>query len=318
MNIGGAKDFRLPSQGAYTQIDDLLGLRFAARELQLTPRQNSQSLLAGGTRTRFRGRGMEFEEVRHYQAGDDIRSIDWRVTARTQVPHTKVFREERERPVMLMIDQRPSMFFGSRHCFKSVLAAHASALMSWAALAQNDRVGGLIFDDHHERDIRPKRSRHTLLALLQAVQTFNQQLNSPVSTGKTIALSQRLGDLRRITKPGSAIVIISDFHDWDRACTEQLHHLSRHGDVSLLWINDPLEKLLPDNLKLTITDGQRKRALHTQDKELTAYYQQEFQQLHQHLQHACVQTGVVLMPLSTDQSPLTQLQTVFGKRSCRR
>ena len=114
-------------QGAYCQLENLLGSRFIAGDLKLGKLRPARSLLAGSERTRYRGRGMDFEEVRLYQPGDDIRSIDWRVTARTQVPHTKLYREERERPIFVLVDQRSPMFFGSKRCFKSVLAAYLAA-----------------------------------------------------------------------------------------------------------------------------------------------------------------------------------------------
>lgn len=311
-------DFRQPAQGAYVSLDDLLGLRFAARELQMKPRKQSHSQMSGGVRTRFRGRGMEFEEVRHYQAGDDIRSIDWRVTARTQVPHTKLFREERERPVIIMLDQRSSMFFGGQHCFKSVVAAHAAALMGWAALDNNDRIGALVFNDLEERDIRPKRSRHTLLSVLQAIQGYNEQLQSPLPPANHIPLAQRLSDLRRIAKPGSAIVIISDFHDLDEACDEQLYKLARHGDVSLLNVSDPLEIHLPDNLRLTVSDGQRRRTIDTSNRMFNHSFEQNFSSHMQHLHSLAGQLALPLLNIRTDQAPLLQLQTLFGKQSCRR
>ena len=310
-------DFYHPCRGAYTEIDDLLGLRFAARELQLTPRQLGRSLMSGNLRTRFRGRGMEFEEVRLYQPGDDIRNIDWRVTARTSVTHTKLFQEERERPVIIMLDQRNSMFFGSSHCFKSVLATHITALLGWAALNHNDRVGALVFSDHQERDIRPKRSRHTLLSILQQAHSFNRELTSPVAANSTVPLAQRLKDLRRIAKPGSAIFIISDFHDIDRECDEQLYQLARHGDLALLHISDPMEAQLPENMLLAVTDGQQQRLLDTRSHSLAQHYQQQFESQHQHLLSLANQLAIPLLPLRTDKSALTQLQRLYGKQVSR-
>ena len=171
----------LNPQGAYTDLSQLLRLRFAAQELKLFVKRPVKSQLSGAERTRFRGRGMDFEEVRLYQAGDDVRSIDWRVTARTQVPHTKVYREERERPVFVLVDQRSPMFFGSQQCFKSVLAAHIGTNLAWAALGNSDRVGGLIFGDTQQRDIRPRRSKHAVLELLHHLQDFNRQLHTPIA-----------------------------------------------------------------------------------------------------------------------------------------
>ncbi|NNC54316.1 MAG: DUF58 domain-containing protein, partial [Pseudomonadales bacterium] len=147
------------AKGATTQIESLLNLRHAAREIALFARQRSRSQLAGGSKTLFRGRGLEFEEVRHYQAGDELRAIDWRVTARSGVAHTKLFREERERPVFVLVDLRDSMAFGSQHCFKSVQACETAALVAWAALQHNDRIGALVFNQQQHTEIRPARNR---------------------------------------------------------------------------------------------------------------------------------------------------------------
>ncbi|GAA5316832.1 MAG: DUF58 domain-containing protein [Candidatus Pelagadaptatus aseana] len=311
-------DFQKPAEGAYTRLEDLLNLRFVAGDLRLSPLQLSRSQLAGGFRTRFRGRGMEFEEVRHYQAGDDIRSIDWRVTARTQVTHTKLFREERERPVILMVDQRPGMFFGSRTCFKSVLAAHCAAILGWVALGNNDRIGGLIFNDTEERDLRPQRNRHAQLSLLQEIDRFNHSLTSPVDDDQAIPLAIRLNDLRRIAKPGSAVVIISDFSGFDSECEERLYQLSRHCDVTLLHIVDPLEQNLPASNLLTISNGRQRRRLNSHNRQLRDQYQQAFEQERGKLQQSARRLGLPQLSLTTELSAYSQLQSMFGKKPCRR
>ena len=128
-------------QGAYISQAELINARFAAKDIKLHQRRKALSLLAGPNKTNFRGRGLDFEEVRAYQAGDDIRTIDWRVTARTGKAYTKLFQEERERPVLIVSDQRQPMFFGSQHCFKSVSACYLSALLAWSGLNNGDRVG---------------------------------------------------------------------------------------------------------------------------------------------------------------------------------
>ena len=307
-------DLQQPAHGVYTRIDQLLNLRFGVRDLQLTPRNYARSLISGSSRTRFRGRGMEFEEVRHYQAGDDIRSIDWRVTARTSVPHTKLFREERERPVILVVDQRNSMYFGSRYCLKSVLACHVAALLGWTALTNNDRIGALVFSDTGERDVRPRRSRHSLLAILRSLHEFNNALQTPLPDPAAVSLAQRLRDLRRIARPGCAVMIISDFHDIDQACDEQIYQLSRHGDVTLLHISDPLERQLPAKLLLTVSDGASRRILDTRNRQLREHYQQRFDTHLAHLQSLSGQLALPLLSLRTDLAPLTQLQTCFGRK----
>ena len=134
-------------RGAYTDLPDLIRLRYAAREMADLTGDKTSNPLAGLLSSNFRGRGIDFAEVRVYQPGDDVRTIDWRVTARTQVAHTKVFQEEKERPVLILVDQSASMYFGSQVTFKSVLAARTAAIIAWAALERGDRVGGLVFSE---------------------------------------------------------------------------------------------------------------------------------------------------------------------------
>lgn len=301
-------------QGAYVELNDLLNLRFQVRDLQLTPRNPGRAPLAGNVRTRYRGRGMEFEEVRLYQPGDDIRNIDWRVTARTQVTHTKLFREERERPVIIMVDQRSSMFFGSQQCFKSVIAAHIGALLGWTALHHNDRVGALIFGDKQEKDIRPKRSRNTLLSILRTLSDFNQQLQSPIALPTATPLSQRLLDLRRIARPGHSVFIISDFSGLDEACDEQLYQLSRHGDMTLIHISDSIEQSLPKNASLLVSDGRTQRQLDTRQKDLRRHYLRAFESHSDRLRSLALGLALPLIPVQTHQAPLEVISQWFGKR----
>lgn len=286
-------------RGARCDVADLLRLRFAARDLKLSARRPARSLLTGGERTRMRGRGIDFEEVRLYQPGDDIRTIDWRVTARTQVPHTKLFREERERPVFMVIDQRASLFFGSRQCFKSVAAASLGATLAWTALGNSDRVGGLVFGDSEQHEIRPRRSKHAVLELLQQISRFNRQLSSPVTGDQSLFLSEVLADLRRIAKPGCAIFIVSDFHDFDEACEQQLFELSRHTEITLMHIYDPLEQQLGSNTALTISNGRERCVLPANDRAFQRAWQADFETRLASLVKRCQRLRIPLLSYST-------------------
>jgi uncharacterized protein (DUF58 family) len=153
------------------RLDDLLELRHRARTLGLASRHLVNSTFSGLYASVFRGTGLDFEEVREYQEGDDIRNMDWKVTARTNLPHLKVFREERERSVLLCVDKSPHMSFGTRGTFKSIQAARAAALLGWAANALNDRVGGLLYGDAAtgQQHFRPTKDRRALWRLLHAL-----------------------------------------------------------------------------------------------------------------------------------------------------
>ncbi|MBD3648896.1 MAG: DUF58 domain-containing protein, partial [Pseudomonadales bacterium] len=163
--------------GAYTNTSELIRLRYAAREIDAIAINKARNPLSGLLTSSFRGRGVDFAEVRVYQPGDDVRSIDWRVTARTGTAHTKLFQEEKERPVLILVDQSHAMFFGSRIAFKSVIAAEAAALLAWTGLDRGDRVGGIVFSDRQHREIRPRRSKHSVLRLLNEINDFNHALN---------------------------------------------------------------------------------------------------------------------------------------------
>lgn len=148
--------------GVELGLDELLEMRHRLHEARLFSSQNRRSPLVGLHHSRLRGRGVDFDQVRIYQPGDDVRTIDWRVTARTREPHTKLFHEERERPVFVLVEQSQRLFFGSGLCFKAVLAARAAAFIGWSALAHNDRIGGLVFSDRDCHEIKPRRSKHSL------------------------------------------------------------------------------------------------------------------------------------------------------------
>lgn len=263
----------------YCSVDSLLKLRRLGSDVQLHRTKRTSSQIDGSIASRFRGRGMEFAEVRPYTPGDDIRTIDWRVTARTQVTHTKLFQEERERPVFIVLDQRSTMFFGTQTEFKSVYAAKLAATIAWSALASNDRIGAIILGDDNAKDIRPKRGKHALLNVLHYIHVFNQALNTPTGQAPAISLHEQLDDLSRVARPGSAIYIISDFNDvaaqnepepnssnpnFDQA----LSKLSRFCDVSLIKLHDAFEANLPAAQNLTFSNGLKRVSVLTNKKNM--------------------------------------------------
>jgi uncharacterized protein (DUF58 family) len=297
--------------GAYSDLPELIRLRYGARELKLGRQRKVFSQLTGPHQTRFRGRGIEFEEVRAYHPGDDIRSIDWRVTARSGKPHTKLFREERERPVMLLVDQSLSMFFGSRNCFKSVTAAHTAALLAWAALQNNDRVGGLVFNGNDHAEVRPKRSAKNVLQLLNSINDFNHRLRRQLRPAES-GLDQAFEELRRITRPGSNIFIIGDFQRLGAEGIKHLHLLNKHNDISAVRIHDPLEQDLPPNGYYTITNGTQRSGLYTGDQKLRRGYREIFAEKGDNLVKLLGPMGIPLIPLSTLDSPLYYFRELLG------
>ena len=304
-----------PVQGAYIELDDLISARFLAKDLNLHHRRKALSLLAGPNKTNFRGRGIDFEEVRAYQAGDDIRTIDWRVTARSGKPHTKLFSEERERPLLIVNDQRQNMFFGSQHCFKSALACYLGALIAWSGLNQGDRVGGLIIGNEDHQELRPRRSRQNVLALIKRMREYNQKLTrtSGLQLNNGERFKDSLTELRRIALPGSALYLISDFSGYENQdAQKQLFLLSQHCEITVLFVHDKLEQQLPLAGQYTVSDGEHRRQIFTGDQKLRQHYQQQFQQKQQNLQQLFGKLGIPLIEVATDQAPLKRLLTFYG------
>jgi uncharacterized protein (DUF58 family) len=305
-------DIHAPARGAYAELDTLIALRFPAAQLKLGRRNRALSTLAGPNKCNFRGRGIDFEEVRSYQPGDDIRTIDWRVTARSGSAHTKLFREERERPVLVVVDQRSNMFFGSSHCFKSVLASQLASLLAWSALHGGDRVGGLVFNELGHQEIRPRRSRKTVLALLSQITTYNGALPLNDSAGED-RFTQMLSNLRRIARPGSSLFLVSDFRGAsEEHAREHLFELAKHTELTAVACADPLESELPRAGLYAVTDGTERSELYTGDQQLRRRYQTQSQEQRDWLRNDLLKLGVPLLQASTDQSPFTLLQKYYG------
>lgn len=303
------------SKGAIISLQQLLIQRHAAKIVEYVPYSRSIAGISGLHMSKMRGRGIDFEEFRPYQAGDDIRTIDWRVTARTGKPFTKVFREERERPVIIAIDQSSSMFFGSQVAFKSVIAAQAAAIFCWMAIDNGDRVGGLVFSDSDQALVRPKRSRRSALHLLNQLQTFNARLAdkearlAAAQEGQTHGgLTQALADIRRITKPGSTLYILSDFSTLDETAIQYLNQLSRHNNVVCCIIYDALEENLPVPGYYSITDGARKGTLNSYSQTARRDYQALFKTRMDALQADFTRLQIPYLKLRTNQFVVEQIR----------
>lgn len=299
------------SLGAYTDLNQLISYQASARHLSMHRNKRAIQHLAGPYQSLIRGRGMEFDSVRLYQPGDDVRMIDWRVSARVGKTHTKQFREERERPVMLAVDQRQALFFGSQKATKSVLVADLAAYIAWASLHKGDKVGGLVFNDTQQEEIRLRAQRKNVLHLLQTISDYNQQLNYEACEHKNTWQSL-LHDVHRSSRPGSQIFLLSDFHDITPEANDLLYRLSRSCDVSAIQVYDPLEQELPDKGEYPVFSTRSQRLLHSQKHQ--QQWQQKFTQQQTALKQQFGQFGIPLIPASTHDNPWDILQAYFGAR----
>lgn len=304
----------LPPQVA-AAAEDLLRLRHGARELTFFPRMAPGTAPAGNRGSRFRGRGMDFDEVRPYQAGDDIRTIDWRVTARTNTPHTKMFREERERPLVLAVDLRPNMFFGSRK-LKSVTACEMAATLAWTGLNAGDRVGGLVFGPEGQNDIRARRGDQGVLQLIHSLSAASIALHRKQPSQQSLA--EILEDARRVANPGSTVAVISDFHDIDARCERHLFDLARHTDITLCQVYDPLEQELPPPGWYGFQTGTQRFSLATGKASLRHNFAQQFVARAELLRQLAMRLRMNFLQISSDEAVLAKLQTIYGRRSRRK
>jgi len=241
----------------YVSLAQLMALEFKARDLSFLARQPQGSILAGNHASRLRGRGLNFDELRRYQPGDDLRHLDWRASLRTGKPVVRTFTEERDRPALIVVDQRMSMFFGSQHSFKSALAAELAALAAWMVFNAGDRVGGLVFNDQRIDCIAPLRSRKRVEALLSHVAQQNQALNAANPDAEDEdQLDKALQRCLALAGHDHLICIVSDFAGAGERTLQLMRQLRAHNDVIALQVYDPLSLKLPSDGRLLVTQGQ--------------------------------------------------------------
>lgn len=256
-------------------LEELLAYDFKSRHITLKS-SSVRSHHSGQYVSYFKGRGMDYDESRVYQVGDDVRNIDWRVTARTNKTYTKLYKEEKERPIYLWVDYRPHMMFATQGKYKAVVAAELAAMIAWTAYRQGDRLGGIIFSDHAERELKPMRGRKAALRFL--AELADHPSWQPSTTHESAPdLSESLIALRRISRPGSLIILVSDFRGFDQKTQSHLLLLGRHSEVVMIFIYDRFEQSLPHG-RYYLSDGNHKVAIDTRHGNVYHDYQQRFAQ----------------------------------------
>jgi uncharacterized protein (DUF58 family) len=258
------KRTRAPSKnapGVYADLDELIRIQFKARDFSFKPQQPVSSVLSGRYASRLRGRGLNFEEIRRYLPGDDTRTIDWKITARTRSPHVRVYTEEKDRGVLLLVDQRQNMFFGSRDRLKSVTAAELAALAAWRALSVGDRIGAIVFNDTEVKEFKPHRSRESVMQILGEVVRQNQALSAGSRVDQNPDQLNRVLEKARVHAPHDALVVlISDGLGADEHTERLTAGLVAHNDLLVLLVHDPI-RVNPAGPRMTVSDGSRQMEL---------------------------------------------------------
>lgn len=299
--------------GVYASLDDLVSIQYRAQGLTFLPRQPIHSLLSGRHASRMRGRGLNFEEIRGYLPGDDVRSIDWKVTARTQETHVRVFTEERDRSAIIVVDQRIAMFFGTRRALKSIAAAEAAAASAWRVLDQGDRPGAVVFDDEGWEFVRPHRSRKTVMRILETIVDKNRTLSADRGTPANPAiLNQVLDTVNQRAGHDYLIVIISDFDGVDDESDRLLTRMASHNDVLVVPIYDPSAQAGLPGGRLVVSGGELQMEVDTARGSVQQRLKDVVDRRLSRVMGWQDKLGVPVLPLSTERDPLDQVREMLG------
>jgi uncharacterized protein (DUF58 family) len=297
----------------FVSLQDLIKMESMAKGFSfLSRKQKVKSILGGKHASKLRGRGLDFEEVRNYVAGDDIRNIDWKVTARTKKTHTKVFSEEKEKPALIIVDQSKSMFFGSQYKTKSVVAAELAALAAFRILKEGDRVGGVVFADNGVDVIFPKRDRKNIFRFFEQIVQRNKELELSEPVNFDVALKDVFAKVRNIISHDFLILIISDFHRYSPEVIKELAYMSRHNDVVLAKVFDPLERDIP-NAKIVAGSGNSQSILKGNQRKIRARFQVGFDDEYQQFEAQMKKYRIPLFKIDTIEAIDMQLKEILLK-----
>ena len=302
----------------YADLNELRRLQFKTRGFSFMPKQPANSLLSGKHVSKLRGRGLNFEELRHYRPGDDIRSMDWKVTQRTGKPHVKVYTEEKERNVYLVVDQRINMFFGSSHKMKSVIAAELAALMAWRVVETGDRVGAVVYNNDGITVLPAKRGRAHVVNLLAAIIKKNHQLHlstsQPSHSDNSNSFNRMLEKLRAITGHNALVIFIGDGHDWNEQSTDHIKQIRQHNEIIACHVFDPLELDLPKMAQMVVSDGKQQIQFSSKDKIMQQKYQAEIARQLKVYDDTAKKYRIPLLSIDTLAPIDAQVRKAFGGR----
>ncbi|WP_019895044.1 DUF58 domain-containing protein [Hydrogenovibrio halophilus] len=291
----------------YSDLSQLTALRFHVKHRRLVRQQKLVSQKGGAHQAVRKGRGMSFSEVREYQPGDDVRHIDWKVTARQQKAHTKVFTEELEKPVMVLCEQTPVMFFASQVRFKSVQALNLATALGWITLHQGDRIGGWSFNHQTHTFVPAKHQHRSLMRFVQQTQTLQQSLSAP-GLQDPHAWTRQLEAISPSLRPGTRLILIGHLLNQPDGFFARLRLLKKHHQLDLIHVYDPLEQQLPHNGMLTVTDGHTQTRLNSASQAVQDAWQSGFHQAWSNLHLHCQRLHLPLLAINTQDDPVTALQ----------
>lgn len=304
--------------GAHVSVAELVALEGRARDLTFIQKAKSHRQLSGRMHSSIRGRGLSFEEVRDYLPGDDIRTIDWRVTARTGKPAVRVYSEEKERPALVVVDQRINMFFGSRRSMKSVTAAEAAILCAWRILGSGDRVGGFVFNDETIDEVRPHRSREAVIGFADRIARQNAALKADYSgVPAPEALDRVVDRVDSLAHHDHLLVFVTDFDGHTENTRHKLLRMAAHNDVVCLLVYDPFMLELPRSGDIVVSGGSLQAELSLGQGGTRQSIDRFARDRGRELQAWQKELGLPMLPVSTAEETAPQLRRLLEQSAWR-
>lgn len=306
------------TDGAYVSVDNLVALESIATDLTFLRKAPVRRFLAGRHESRMRGRGLSFEELRTYMPGDDVRTIDWRVTARTGQPFVRVYKEEKDRPALIVVDQRTNMFFGSRRSMKSVAAAEVAALCAWRVMTLGDRVGGVVFNDVRQEAVRPHRSRGAVIRFAETISIQNNALSADSDIERSPGqLNAVLGSVAALARHDHLIIVVSDFDGHGPETRDLLLRMSVANDVIAVLVYDPFLLDLPRQGEMVVSGGALQAELQFGRGNVRDAVDSFARNRGRELLSWQEEMGLPMLPVSAAEEVAPQLRTLLGQLAWR-
>ena len=306
------------TDGAYVSVDNLVALESIATDLTFLRKAPVRRFLAGRHESRMRGRGLSFEELRTYMPGDDVRTIDWRVTARTGQPFVRVYNEEKDRPALIVVDQRTNMFFGSRRSMKSVAAAEVAALCAWRVMTLGDRVGGVVFNDVKQEAIRPHRSRGAVIRFAETISIQNNALSADSDIERSPSqLNAVLGSVAALARHDHLIIVVSDFDGHGPETRDLLLRMSVANDVIAVLVYEPFLLDLPRQGEMVVSGGALQAELQFGRGNVRDAVDSFARNRGRELLSWQEEMGLPMLPVSAAEEVAPQLRTLLGQLAWR-
>lgn len=306
------------TDGAYVSVDNLVALESTAADLTFLRKAPVRRFLAGRHESRMRGRGLSFEELRTYMPGDDVRTIDWRVTARTGQPFVRVYNDEKDRPALIVVDQRTNMFFGSRRSMKSVAGAEVAALCAWRVMTLGDRVGGVVFNDVKQDAIRPHRSRGAVIRFAETISIQNNALSAGSDIERSPGqLNAVLGSVAALARHDHLIIVVSDFDGHGPETRDLLLRMSVANDVIAVLVYDPFLLDLPRQGEMVVSGGALQAELQFGRGNVRDAVDSFARNRGRELLSWQEEMGLPMLPVSAAEEVAPQLRTLLGQLAWR-